>query len=137
MKISRMQLRNIIESSMLESRYRDKKYRRAADVGDMIAGDSGPTEFYTPSDPIQGPGNIYLSIRDEVSAQRHGRQQISHVIRALGLDRSKARELFQAMNTYGYMVDYDPSAMTITFEGSHNADTGVRVPYVLKVSHLR
>ena len=122
---------------MSESRYRDKKYRRAADVSDMIAGDSGRTEFYKPSDPIRGSGNIYLSIRDAASAQRHGRQQISHVIQTLGLDRSKARELFQAMNTYGYMIDYDPSAMTITFEGAPNAETGVRDPYVLKVSHLR
>ncbi len=137
MKITRRKLRNIIESAISESRYRDKKYRRAADVSDMTVGDSGPTEFYRPSDPIRGPGNIYLSIRDAASAQRHGRQQISHVIQALGLDRSKARELFQAMNTYGYMIDYDPSGMTITFEGSHNADTGVRDPYVLKVSHLR
>ena len=122
---------------MTESRYRGKKYRRAADVSDMIVGDSGATEFYTPSDPIRGPGNIYLSIRDEVSAQRHGRRQISHVIQALDLDRSKARELFPAMNAYGYMIDYDPSAMTITFEGAPNAETGVRDPYVLKVSHLR
>ena len=137
MKITRRKLRNIIESSMPESRYRDKKYRRAADVSDMTAGDSGPTEFYRPSDPIRGPGNIYLSIRDAASAQRHGRQQITHAIQTLGLDRSKARELFQAMNTYGYMIDYDPSAMTITFEGALNPDTGVRDPYVLKVSHLR
>lgn len=133
MKITRRKLRKIIESTVSETRYRDKKYRRESDVSDMVVGDSGPTEFYRPSDPIRGPGNIYLSIRDEASAQRHGRQQISHVIQALGLDRSKARELFQAMNTYGYMIDYDPSAMTITFE--NKSDTSA--PYILNVSHLR
>ena len=137
MKITKRKLRNIIESAMSESRYRDKKYRRDSDGSDMIVGDSGATEYYRPSDPIRGPGNIYLSIRDKVTAQRHGRQQISHVIQALGLDRSKARELFRAMNAHGYMIDYDPAAMTITFEGSLNPDTGVRDPYVLKASHLR
>ena len=133
MKITRRKLRSIIASAMTESRYRDKKYRRTSDVSDMIVGDSGPTEFYKPSDPIRGPGNTYLSIRDAASAQRHGRRQITHVIQALGLDRSKARELFQAMNTYGYMIDYDPSAMTITFENK----TDTSNPYVLNVSHLR
>ena len=134
MKLSRKQLRNIIKGAMLETRYRGKKYRNFPGGDPRVdTGDMGPTTFTQPSDPIRGPGNIYLSISDEASAQHHGRQQISHVIQALGLDRGKARELFRAMNTYGYMIDYDPTAMTITFENKSDVSN----PYVLSVSHLR
>ena len=133
MKITRQQLKRLIEGAMSETRYRGRKYRGFPGGDPRVdTGDMGRTEYYEPSDPIKGPGNIYLSIRDAASAQRHGRQQIAHVIQALGLDRSKARELFQAMNTYGYMTDYDPSEMTITFENKSDTSN----PYVLNVSHL-
>ena len=142
MKITRRQLRNAIKSIVLESRYRDKNYRRKSVIDDMTYGDSGPTEFYSPSsDPIRGPGNIYMSIDSRERAMSHGRAQVAHVIQALGLDPLRATfhpetrkmgELEKAMNAYGYMIDYDPSAMTITFE--NKSDTSD--PYILDVSHL-
>ena len=146
MKKSKRQLKAIIRSAvkasiLKEARYRGKNYRSKQVLDDMTYGDSGPTEFYKPSDPIRGPGNIYKSIRSRESAMSHARAQVRHVIQALGLDPRRATfhpetrkmgELERAMNTYGYMIDYDPSAMTITFE--NKSDTSD--PYVLDVSHL-
>ncbi len=134
MKIARRNLRKLIENVMSETRYRGRKYRDFPGGDPRVdTGDMGQTEYYKPADPIRGAGNIYKDIRSKESANDHGRRQIAHVIQALGLDRSKARELFQAMNTYGYMIDYNPSKMTITFE--NKAD--VSDPYILRVSHLK
>ena len=121
------------QNIMSETRYRDKKYRRSSDVSDMIVGDSGATEFYTPSDPIRGPGNIYQDIRFKSSAREHALRQVNFIIKKFNLDRQIAfSKLQEEMLTNGYMIDYDPSAMTITFE--NKSDTSD--PYVLDVSDL-